>query len=75
MRRVISYKVLMISIYCIAFYVMLSLFSSVIKSFGDCNQEYHIEKYVKANWFCPIEDTSTKEFFKNFDKPHHKGNR
>lgn len=35
----------------------LSLVSSVIKSFGDCNQKYNIERFkVQTDWFCPTEE-------------------
>jgi hypothetical protein len=76
MQRVIKYIFpITILVNLIIWYSTISLISSVIKSFGDCDKKYNVEKYIKSDWFCPIEDISTKEFFKNFDKPHHKGNR
>lgn len=43
---------------CFMWWGGLSLVASSIKTFGDCNQKYNIERFkVQTDWFCPTEDS------------------
>jgi|WetSurMetagenome_2_1015567.scaffolds.fasta_scaffold1442410_2 hypothetical protein len=69
MRRVINWAFLLaILLNFFLWYSGISLVGSIIKSFGDCDKEYKIEKYIKSDWFCPKEE-STKEFLTSFNRP------
>ena len=58
MRRVINFTFLLaIAINFFLWYSGISLVGSIIKSFGDCDKEYKIEKYIKSDWFCQTEDS------------------
>lgn len=58
MQKQINYAFLLaIALNAFLWWSGISLIGSTIKTFGDCNKEYKIDKYINTNWFCETEDS------------------